>query len=125
MASFAKVTLVGYLGRDPEIRYTADGTPVTSFSVATTEKRKGESVTTWFKINAWQKLAEITNQYLSKGSQVYVEGRLSQSEYTAQDGTTRTSLEVRATDVQFLTPITESKPTENSQPVDDDDTVPF
>lgn len=107
MASFNKITVVGYLGRDPELRYTADGTPVCSFSVATTERRKDKSgdfqeVTTWFKVSAWQRLAEVANQYLSKGKQVYIEGRLSQSEYTDRDGNTRTSLEIRCTDLQFL-----------------------
>ena len=120
MASFNKITLIGYLGKDPEIRYTADGTPVTSFSVATTEKRKGEDITTWFKISAWSKLAEVTNRYLTKGSQVYLEGRLSQSEYTDKDGVTRNTLEVRASDVQFL-----GSKDSPSKPAVEDDSVPF
>lgn len=107
MASFNKITIVGYLGRDPEIRYLPDGTAVCNFSVATTEKRKDRSgetqeSTIWFKINVWGKQADAANQYLTKGRQVYVEGRLSQQEYTDRDGNRRTSLEVRATDVQFL-----------------------
>lgn len=107
MASFNKIVIVGYLGRDPEIRYLTDGTAVCNFSVATTEKKKdrsGESqdITTWFKINVWGKQAEAANQYLSKGRQVYVEGRLTQQEYTDRDGNRRTSLEVRATEFHFL-----------------------
>lgn len=107
MASFNKIVIVGYLGRDPEIRYLPDGTAVCHFSVATTEKKKdrsGESqdITTWFKINIWGRQAEVASQYLSKGKQVYVEGRLTQQEYTDRDGNRRTSLEVRATDFQFL-----------------------
>ena len=107
MASFNKIVIVGYLGRDPEIRYLTDGTAVCHFSVATTEKKKDRSgeaqdITTWFKINVWGKQAEVANQYLSKGKQVYVEGRLTQQEYTDRDGNRRTSLEVRATDFQFL-----------------------
>ena len=107
MASFNKITIVGYLGRDPEIRYLTDGTAVCNFSVATTEKRKDRSgemqeSTIWFRINVWGKQADAANQYLAKGRQVYVEGRLSQQEYTDRDGNKRTSLEVRATDVQFL-----------------------
>ncbi|MBL8190057.1 MAG: single-stranded DNA-binding protein [Acidobacteria bacterium] len=109
MASFNKIVIVGYLGRDPEIRYLPDGTAVCNFSVATTEKKKdrsGESqdITTWFRINVWGKQAEAANQYLSKGRQVYVEGRLTQQEYTDKDGNRRTTLDVRATDVQFLGP---------------------
>lgn len=107
MASFNKITIVGYLGKDPEIRYLPDGTAVCNFSVATTEKRKDRSgemqeSTIWFRINVWGKQADAANQYLTKGRQVYVEGRLSQQEYTDRDGNKRTSLEVRATEVQFL-----------------------
>lgn len=109
MASFNKIVIVGYLGRDPEIRYMPDGTAVCNFSVATTEKKKDRSgeaqdITTWFRINVWGKQAEAANQYLSKGRQVYVEGRLSQQEYTDRDGNRRSSLDIRATDVQFLGP---------------------
>lgn len=109
MASFNKIVIVGYLGRDPEIRYMPDGTAVCNFSIATTEKRKDRSgdfqdVTTWFRVNVWGKQAETANQYLSKGRQVYVEGRLSQQEYTDREGLKRTSLDIRATDIQFLGP---------------------
>lgn len=107
MASFNKIVIVGYLGRDPEIRYLPDGTAVCNFSIATTERRKDRSgdsqdVTTWFRVNVWGKQAESANQYLSKGRQVYVEGRLTQQEYTDREGNHRTSLDVRATDVHFL-----------------------
>lgn len=107
MASFNKITIVGYLGRDPEIRFTPTGDAVCNFSVATTERRKditGEprDETTWFKITVWRRQAEIANEYLSKGKQVYVEGRLRQTEYTDRDGNRRTSLEITASDIQFL-----------------------
>ncbi len=107
MASFNKITIVGYLGRDPEIRYTPSGEAVCNFSVATTERRKDaagefQDHTTWFKITVWRRQAEIANQYLSKGKQVYVEGRLRQAEYTDRDGNRRTALEVTASDIQFL-----------------------
>lgn len=107
MASFNKIVVVGYLGRDPEIRYMTDGTAVCNFSVATTEKKKDRSgefqdVTTWFRINVWGKRAEIANQYLSKGKLIYIEGTLTQQEFTDRDGNKRTSLEVKATDFQFL-----------------------
>jgi single-strand DNA-binding protein len=107
MASFNRITIVGYLGRDPELRYTPDGTPVCDFSVATTERRKDRSgepqdITTWFRVTVWRKQAELAGQYLAKGKQVYVEGRLIQKEYQDRDGNTRYSLEVTASDVQFI-----------------------
>ena len=107
MASFNKIVIVGYLGRDPEIRYTLQGMAVCSFSIATTERRKDKSgefqdQTTWFRVTCWGKQAEFVNERLQKGNQVYVEGRLTQSEYTDKDGNARTSLEVNASDVQLL-----------------------
>lgn len=107
MASFNKIILVGYLGRDPEIRHTPQGEAVCNFSMATTERRKNaqgemEELTTWFKVTVWRRQAEIANEYLSKGKQVYVEGRLRQAEYTDRDGNKRTALEVSASDIQFL-----------------------
>ncbi len=108
MSSFNKITIVGYLGRDPVIRYTPQGTAVCDFSVATTERKGGggepQDITTWFKITVWGKQAEVANQFLAKGRQVYVEGRLRQDEYTDREGIKRTSLVVNATDIQFLTP---------------------
>lgn len=107
MASFNRITIVGYLGRDPEIRYTPDGQAVCNFSVATSEKRKDRSgeaqdITTWFKITVWGKRAEIANQYLSKGKQIYIEGTLRQEEWTDRDGAKRTSLVVNASNFEFL-----------------------
>lgn len=104
MASFNKIIIVGYLGRDPEIRYTPQGDAVCNFSVATTEKRNDQEHTTWFRVTVWRRQAEVANQYLSKGRQVYVEGRLRQAEYVDREGHTRTTLEVTASDIQFLTP---------------------
>jgi len=105
--SFNKVILVGNLGRDPELRYTAQGTPVCSFSIATNERRKDrngevQDQTTWFRITLWQKRAETASQYLSKGMPVYIEGRLRVEEYTDRDGKQRHSLEVEATEMQFI-----------------------
>lgn len=106
MATFNKITLVGYLGRDPELKYTPSGDAVCSFSVATTERRKvnGETVdeTTWFRITAWRRQAEVAAKYLVKGSQVYVDGKLRMQEFTDRDGNKRTSLEVSASDLQFI-----------------------
>jgi single-strand DNA-binding protein len=105
--SFNKITLVGNLGRDPELRYTQQGVPVCTFSLAINEKAKSatgdaEERTTWFRITTWNALAETVYRYLGKGREVYVEGRLSVSEFTDRNGVGRYSLDVRATDVQFL-----------------------
>lgn len=105
--SMNKITIIGNLGRDPEMRYTPSGNAVTGFSVATNRRYRGQDgqqreETEWFNISAWGRLAEITNQYLSRGSQVYVEGRLSSRMYQSQNGETRVSLDVFATEVQFL-----------------------
>lgn len=105
--SFNKITVVGNLGRDPELRYTPQGTPVCSFTVATNEKRKdkaGESqdVTTWFRVTLWGRQAETASQYLTKGRPIYVEGRLRMEEWTDRDGKQRYTLEVHATDMQFI-----------------------
>ena len=105
--SFNKIILVGNLGRDPELRYTPQGTPVCSFTVATNEKRKdkaGETqdVTTWFRVTLWGRQAETASQYLTKGRPIYVEGRLRLEEWTDRDGKQRYTLEVHATDMQFI-----------------------
>src|ERR671938_446551 len=107
MASFNKIIVVGYLGREPELRYTPQGTPVCNFSMATNERRKdraGETqdVTTWFKVTLWGRQAETASQYLTKGRPVYIEGRLRVEEWTDRDGRQRYTLEVHATDMQFI-----------------------
>lgn len=105
--SFNKIIIVGYLGRDPELKHTPQGTAVCKFSVATTERRKNaqgepEETTTWFRVTVWGRQAELANEYLSKGRQVYVEGRLRLEEYIDREGHTRISPEVTAVDLQFL-----------------------
>ena len=107
LMSFNKVIIVGNLGRDPELRYTPQGTAVCNFSMATTEKRRDKSgeyqdVTTWFRVTVWDKKAEVAAKYLQKGSQVYIEGRLKLDEWTDRDGNNRTTLDVTATDMQFV-----------------------
>jgi len=107
IASLSKVILVGNLGSDPEMRYTPNGKAVTSFSVATNRRYTtsgGESKeeTDWFRVSVWGKQAEQCNQFLSKGKQVYVEGRVHARSWEGQDGQTRTSLEVNAERVLFL-----------------------
>lgn len=110
---YQKVIIVGNLGSDPELRYTAQGDAVTSFSVATNQKwtgKDGQPVeeVTWFRVSAWGKQAGNCNQYLSKGRQVFVEGRLTPDRETGgprlwegKDGP-RASFELRAFTVQFL-----------------------
>ena len=112
--SYQKIILVGNLGRDPEMRYTPSGTPVTNFSLATNEKFNGkdgeaQERTTWWRIAVWGRMAEACNQYLSKGRQVLVEGRMSPDPetggprvYQRQDGTHGAQYEVTALRVQFL-----------------------
>jgi single-strand DNA-binding protein len=107
MASLSKVILVGNLGSDPEMRYTPSGKAVTSFRMATNHRyttTAGETreETNWFRVSVWGKPAEQCNQYLSKGRQVYVEGRLHARTWQGQDGQVRTSLEVTADRVLFL-----------------------
>ena len=103
----SKIILIGNLGKDPEMKYTQQGTPVTSFSVAVgrvlkTPDGQQTEQTDWYRVSAWRKLAEFTNEYLRKGSKVYVEGRLSTREWQGQDGQMRTSLEVDASEVIML-----------------------
>lgn len=100
--SFNKVTLVGNLGKDPELRYTPQGDAVCSFTMATNEKRQGENVSTWFKVTLWRKTAEAAAKYLAKGTPVYIEGRLSVEEWTDRDGKERYTLAVNGTDMQFI-----------------------
>ena len=107
MASLSKVILVGNLGSDPEMRYTPNGKAVTSFRMATNHRyttSAGETreETNWFRVSVWGTPAEQCNQFLSKGRQVYVEGRLHARNWEGQDGQTRTSLEVTADRVLFL-----------------------
>lgn len=105
--SFNKIIVVGNLGRDPEMRYTPQGTPVCTFSIASNERRKtsaGEQqdITTWFRVTVWGKQAETVSKYLSKGRSVYVEGRLHLEEWTDKEGKPRYTLEVNASDVHFI-----------------------
>lgn len=112
---YQKIIVIGNLGRDPEMRYMADGTAVTSFSIATnrrwTDKGSGQQVdeTTWFRVSVWGRQAETANQYLSRGRQVLVEGVLVPDRatggpklFTRQDGTVGASFEIRADSIRFL-----------------------
>ncbi len=102
-----KIIIIGNLGRDPEMRYSASGNPMTGFSIAsnysyTTASGERREETEWFNCTAFGRLADTCNQYLTKGQQVYVEGRLRSRQYNRQDGTPGFSLDVNVTDVQFL-----------------------
>lgn len=112
--AYQKLIIVGNLGKDPEMRYMPDGTPVTTLNVATTYRwnspdgTKNEE-TTWFRVTAWRRDAEIAAQYLTKGRQVMIEGRLTPDKatggpkiWTRQDGTAGASFEVRADRIVLL-----------------------
>ena len=102
-----KVMIIGRLGKDPEMRYTPGGSPVTTFSVAAGRQWKdadGETHedTEWFRVVAWNKLAEICHQWLIKGSRVYIEGRMQTRQWQDQEGQTRYRTEVIASDMIML-----------------------
>ncbi len=102
-----KMTLIGNVGTDPEMRYTPNGNPVTSFTVATNRRyttAEGEQreETEWFTVSAWNRLGETINQYLTKGRRVYVEGRLKSSTWTGNDGETRFRNEITANQILML-----------------------
>ena len=107
MASVNKVILVGNLGRDPETRYMPDGGAVTNFSIATTDSWKDKAgekqeKTEWHRISTFQRLAEIAGEYLKKGSQVYIEGRLQTRKWTDKDGVEKFTTEIIADKMQML-----------------------
>jgi single-strand DNA-binding protein len=128
-----KVLIIGYLGRDPEMRYTPSGRPVTSFSIGTTRSwstPEGErrEETEWFNVVAWGHLAEICKQYLTKGQQVYIEGRLQTRRWDDQEGKKQQRIEVVANEMIMLgdrpRPGAEAAPTGGESPVEDDE-FPF
>ncbi len=99
-----KLTIIGNLTRDPEMRTTSTGLNVCSFGVAVNRRRSanGQQEVDYFRVTAWRQLGELCQRYLAKGRKVCVIGPVSVSTYTANDGTTRASLEVTADDVEFL-----------------------
>jgi single-strand DNA-binding protein len=109
MASLNKVMLIGNLGKDPEVRFTASGQAVASFSLATSEKFKGKSGemeerTEWHNITLWGKLAEIAGEYLSKGKTVYIEGRLQTRKWQDKSGNDRYTTDIVGDKMQMLSP---------------------
>ncbi|MBI5249144.1 MAG: single-stranded DNA-binding protein [Desulfomonile tiedjei] len=105
--SLNKVLLLGHLGRDPELRYTAAGKAVATFTVATSLQWKDQSgndqdKTEWHRVVAWGRLGEVCGEYLSKGKQVFIEGRIQTREWEDQDGNKRTTVEIIANDMIML-----------------------
>jgi len=105
--SVNKVILVGNLGKDPELRYTASGTAVATFSLATSERYKDrdgtqQEKTEWHNIVAWRQLAEICGKYLHKGKQVFIEGKIQTRSYDDRDGNKRYITEIVADQMQML-----------------------
>ena len=145
--SLNKVILIGRLGRDPEVRYMPNGEAVCNFSIATSETwndRNGQRVerTEWHNITMYRKLAEIAGQYLKKGSQVYLEGKIQSRKYQGKDGIERTAYEIIGSEMKMLgggndsgqqngqhtppAPPSHQDPAAPEQPVDDiDDDIPF
>lgn len=104
-----KAILIGNLGADPEVRYTQSGTQVTTFRMATTERRKGQDgqvqeITEWHRVVTWSRLAEICGQYLHKGSRVYIEGRIQTRKWQDQNGQDRYTTEIVAQEMKMLSP---------------------
>ena len=108
MASINKVILVGNLGRDPEVRYTPDNNAITNISIATTDRYKDKNtgeqkeITEWHRVVFFNRLAEIAGEYLKKGSQVYIEGRLRTRKWTDQSGVEKYTTEIIADQMQML-----------------------
>ena len=146
--SLNKAILIGRLGRDPEVRYMPNGEAVCNFSIATSEtwndRQTGQRQerTEWHNITLYRRMAEVAGQYLKKGSQVYIEGRIQSRKYTGKDGIERTAYEIIGSEMKMLgggndsgqqnaqhtppAPPSRQAPAAPAQPVDDiDDDVPF
>lgn len=145
--SVNKAILIGRLGRDPEVRYMPNSEAVCNFSIATSETWKDQhgqkqERTEWHNITLYRRLAEVAGQYLKKGSQVYIEGRIQSRKYTGKDGIERTAYEIIGSEMKMLgggndsgqqnaqhtppAPPSRQAPDAPAQPVDDiDDDVPF
>ena len=139
MAGVNKVIIVGRLGKDPEVRYTPSGAAVANFSVATSEEWKDRDTgekqerTEWHRIVAWRRLGEICGEYLHKGKEVYIEGRLQTRSWEDRDGNTRYTTEIVAQNMQMLGSASKKGRAESSdgsfpseEPVNiPDDDIPF
>tara|TARA_B100001540_G_C15350761_1_gene436761 strand:+ start:51 stop:479 length:429 start_codon:yes stop_codon:yes gene_type:complete len=142
MAGVNKAIIVGNLGNDPEIRYSANGNAIASISVATSDRWKDKNTgeqqerTEWHRVKLFGRLAELAGEYLKKGSQVYIEGRIQTSKYQDKDGNDRWSTEIVARDMTFLggrasvgdsqgTPPASSPQRDSAPSGDFDDDIPF
>lgn len=145
MASLNKIQIIGNVGADPEVRCLENGQKVASFRVATSERYKGrdgetKEETTWHSVNAWNKSADFVEKFITKGAQVYVEGRLKSRTYQKKDGTEAVAVEIAADNVQILgrkgedapraqspAPAPAAAPKSQAAPVAaaDDDDLPF
>ena len=146
--SLNKVILIGNLGRDPEVRYMPNGEAVCNFSIATSEtwndRQTGQRQerTEWHNITLYRRLAEVAGQYLKKGSQVYIEGRIQSRKYTDKNGIERTAYEIIGNEMKMLggkaegssesantaeppAPPRRQAPAAPAQPVDDINEIPF
>lgn len=124
-----RLMIIGNLGRDPEMRYTSSGKAVTTLSVAVSHRRsmpEGEAreEVEWFRVVLYEKLAEVANQWLSKGRRVYVEGRLQTRSWEGQDGQPHSRLEVIAHELLFLDG-TRQTPAEEAPPPSGEEELPF
>ena len=125
-----KLTIIGNLTKEPELRSTPNGIPVCTFTIAVNGRKQDEPAT-FFRVTAWRQLGENCNRYLTKGKKVFVSGPVSVSTYTAKDGAARASMEITADEVEFLSPA--GTGAENAQvderagfvKVEDDETLPF
>lgn len=104
-----QVNLIGRLGQEVDLKYTQNGKAVASISMATSEKRSGQEKTEWHKVIVWEKLAELCNQYLTKGSQILVTGKLQTRSFTDQNNIKKYTTEVIAQNIEFLSPKNENK----------------
>lgn len=133
MPSFQQVIVIGRLGKDPEVHYSADGNAICSFSVASSEKWNDKNTgekrekTEWHRIVCFKNLAEICGKYLSKGSAAIILGKLQTRKWTDKDGVDRYTTEIVAQTVQFLSPKNQSQPQEEYQNTmgPDSDDIPF
>lgn len=124
MSGLNKVMVIGNVGTDPEMRFTANGNPVTTFRIATSRNFTSPSgerreETEWFSVVTWNKLAETCGQYLQKGRRAYVEGRLQTRTWEGQDGQRRTRMEIVANTVLFLDRVAAAAPEGSALPVGD------
>lgn len=130
MASLNRLTIIGNLGKDPEMKYTPAGNPVTTFSVACTEvftsNEEKKQITEWFNVVAWNKLAETCNSYLNKGKQVYIEGKVRTKSWEGNDGQKHYKTEVIADKVIFLGAREQGKEGKQEEaPEKEKDDIPF